>query len=153
VHIDGTVLGQHKGVIDYTIGQRRGLGIGGRKDADEADGPLYVVGIDAATHRVIVGPQSALACYEVHLSETSWVAGGGAPASGYAVLARLRNTAPAMPAVLEAGADGCAIVRLDEPQFGIATGQAAAIYDAADPENLLGGGWISAAPLAGVDSQ
>ena len=153
VHLDGTVLGQHNGVIDYTIGQRRGLGIGGRKDADEADGPLYVVGIDAAEHRVIVGPQSALACFEVHLSETSWVAGGGAPASGHPVLARLRNTAPAMPAMLEAGESGRAVIRLDDPQFGIAVGQAAAIYDAADPENLLGGGWISAAPLAGADGQ
>ena len=153
VHLDGTVLGQHKGVIDYIIGQRRGLGIGGRKDADEADGPLYVVAIDATAHRVIVGPQSALACYEVHLSETSWVAGGGAPVAGHPVLARLRNTAPAMPAILEAGEGGCAVVRLNDPQFGIAVGQAAAIYDAADPENLLGGGWISAAPLAGADGQ
>ena len=153
VHLDGTVLGQHKGVIDYTIGQRRGLGIGGRKDADEADGPLYVVAIDATAHLVIVGPQSALACYEVHLSKTSWVAGGGAPVAGHPVLARLRNTAPAMPAILEAGEGGCAVVRLNDPQFGIAVGQAAAIYDAADPENLLGGGWISAAPLAGADGQ
>ena len=153
VHLDGTILGQHKGVIDYTIGQRRGLGIGGRKDADEADGPLYVVGIDAAKHRIIVGPQSALACFEVHLSETSWVAGGGAPPLGHPVLARLRNTAPAMPAMLEADAGGRAVIRLEDPQFGIAVGQAAAIYDAADPENLLGGGWISAAPLAGGDGQ
>ena len=152
VHLDGTVLGAHNGVIDYTIGQRRGLGIGGRKDADESEGPLYVVGIDATAHRVIVGPQSALACHEVHLSETSWVAQSGAPAVGPKVLARLRNTAPAMPAVIEAANDahGAAIVKLEDPQFGIAAGQAAAIYAADAPEMLLGGGWISEAPIAAL---
>ena len=152
VHLDGTVLGAHNGVIDYTIGQRRGLGIGGRKDADESEGPLYVVGIDATAHRVIVGPQSALACHEVHLSETSWVAQSGAPAVGTKVLARLRNTAPAMPAVIEAANDahGAAIVKLEDPQFGIAAGQAAAIYAADAPEMLLGGGWISEAPIAAL---
>ena len=64
----------HNGVIDFTIGQRRGLGIGGRKDADEGDGPLYVVGIDAAAHKVIVGPQAARAAMRPTLSEASWVA-------------------------------------------------------------------------------
>jgi tRNA-specific 2-thiouridylase len=152
VHLDGTVLGTHNGIIDYTIGQRRGLGIGGRKDADEAEGPLYVVGIDPATHQVIVGPQSALACEQVHLGETSWVARDGAPLPGHAVLARLRNTAPAMPALIESVADGGVVIRLQEPQFGIAAGQAAAIYDADDSQNLLGGGWITAAPLAALAS-
>ena len=149
VHLDGTVLGTHNGVIDYTIGQRRGLGIGGRKDADEREGPLYVVGIDAAAHRVIVGPQAALACREVRLSETSWVARDGSPVVGTKVLARLRNTAPAMPALIAAADDasGAATIELAEPQFGIAAGQAAAIYAADAPAMLLGGGWIADAPL------
>ena len=150
VHLDGTVLGAHNGVIDYTIGQRRGLGIGGRKDADESEGPLYVVGIDATAHRVIVGPQSALACHEVHLSETSWVAQSGAPAVGTKVLARLRNTAPAMPAILSSVADDTVILQLDERQFGIATGQAAVLYDATNNDVVLGGGWIIAAPTIGI---
>ena len=150
VHLDGTVLGRHNGIIDYTIGQRRGLGIGGRKDADEAEGPLYVVGIDPATHQVIVGPQTALACEQVHLGETSWVARDGAPLPGRAVLARLRNTAPAMPAIIESVEDEGTVIRLQEPQFGIAAGQAAAIYDADDSQHLLGGGWITAAPLAAL---
>ena len=150
VHLDGTVLGTHNGVIDYTIGQRRGLGIGGRKDADESDGPLYVVGIDAGTHKVIVGPQSALACHEVILSETSWTSGRGAPAVGAKVLARLRNTAPAMPATLSSVADDTAILHLDERQFGIATGQAAVLYDVTDNDVVLGGGWITAAPTIGI---
>ena len=150
VHLDGTVLGTHNGVIDYTIGQRRGLGVGGRKDADESDGPLYVVGIDAGTHKVIVGPQSALACYEVILSETSWTSGRGAPAVGATVLARLRNTAPAMPATLSSVADDTAILHLDERQFGIATGQAAVLYDVTDNDVVLGGGWITDAPTIGI---
>ncbi|MDA7792230.1 tRNA 2-thiouridine(34) synthase MnmA [bacterium] len=150
VHLDGTVLGTHNGIIDFTIGQRRGLGIGGRKDADEADGPLYVVALDPAKHQVIVGPQHALACHEVHLGETSWVARDGAPAVGYQLLARLRNTAPAMPAeIISVSADGV-VIRLFEPQFGIAAGQAAALYDATDSHRLLGGGWITAAPLAAL---
>ncbi len=150
VHLDGTVLGTHNGVIDYTIGQRRGLGIGGRKDADEGDGPLYVVGIDAAAHKVIVGPQAALACHEVTLSEASWVAQDGAPAAGTAVLARLRNTAAALPATLQAIDGERVVLRLDTPQFGIASGQAAVLYDMENEAVVLGGGWISAAPAVGL---
>ena len=152
VHLDGTVLGTHNGVIDFTIGQRRGLGIGGRKDADEAEGPLYVVAIEAAAHRVIVGPQSALACHRVSLSEISWVSPQGGPVTGTAVLARLRNTAPALPATI-ATVDGDAVtVTLDEPQSGIATGQAAVLYDAGNPDRVLGGGWITEAPTAAYEA-
>jgi len=150
VHLDGTVLGSHNGVIDYTIGQRRGLGIGGRKDADESEGPLYVVGIEADARRVIVGPQAALACERVHLSEVSWVARTGAPAAGTKVLARLRNTAPALSATLSDHGGTEATVTLDAPQFGISAGQAAVLYDAGAPERVLGGGWITAAPSAGL---
>ena len=150
VHLDGTVLGRHDGVIDYTIGQRRGLGIGGRKDADDSEGPLYVVAIDAEQHRVIVGPQSALACHEVRLSEASWVSRDGAPKAGTVVLARLRNTAPALPATIGAVAGDRVSIRLDEPQFGISAGQAAALYDPAHPDRVLGGGWIAEAPSAAI---
>ena len=150
VHLDGTVLGTHNGVIDYTIGQRRGLGIGGRKDSDESEGPLFVVSIDVATHKVIVGPQSALACDEIVLSETSWVAKAGAPADGTAVLARLRNTATALPAIFQVIDDERAVLRLDTPQFGIASGQAAVLYDVGNSAMVLGGGWISEAPVAGL---
>ena len=151
VHLDGAVLGSHNGVIDYTIGQRRGLGIGGRKDADESEGPLYVVGIDAAAHNVIVGPQSALACHEVTLSETSWVVRSGMPAAGTKVLARLRNTAPALPATLKSVDANRVLLRLDPPQFGIASGQAAVLYDVTNSNAVLGGGWIATAPTIGFD--
>ena len=150
VHLDGTVLGRHDGVIDYTIGQRRGLGIGGRKDADDSEGPLYVVAIDSDEHRVIVGPQSALACHEVRLSEASWVSRDGAPAAGTAVLARLRNTAPALPATIGVVAEDRVSIHLDEPQFGISAGQAAVLYDPDHPDRVFGGGWIAEAPSAAL---
>jgi len=147
-HLDGTVLGRHNGVIDYTIGQRRGLGIGGRKDAEESEGPLYVVAIDADSNTVLVGPQTALACREVHLHDVNWI--NGQPEDGARVLARLRNTAPAAHARIycDRPQEAPAIIILDEPQFGIAAGQAAALYDGDDADIVLGGGWISKAPLA-----
>ncbi len=146
IHHDGTVLGQHQGVIDYTIGQRRGLGIGGRKESDE---PLYVVAINAADHQVIVGEKELLACGMVQINDVNWIS-PDAPKPGQKVLARLRNTAPAMPATITAwpedGVGGVAEITLDDAQYGIAAGQAAAIYDAENPDLVLGGGWIVAAP-------
>ncbi len=150
VHMDGTVLGRHDGVIDFTIGQRRGIGIGGRRGADEPEGPLYVVAIDAAEHRVIVGPHSALACHQVGLAETSWVAREGAPEPSTPILARLRNTAPALPATLVSVDDEHVSLRLDEPQFGISAGQAAVLYTPDNPDRVLGGGWIVEAPSAAL---
>ena len=142
------MLGRHNGVIDYTIGQRRGLGIGGRRGADESEGPLYVVGIDADSNTVLVGPQAALACREVHLHDVNWI--NGPPKDGIKVLARLRNTALAASARIycDRPEEATLIIFLDEPQFGIAAGQAAALYHGDDADILLGGGWISKAPLA-----
>ena len=97
-----------------------------------------------------MGPQAALACHEVTLSEASWVAQDGAPAVGTAVLARLRNTAAALPATLQAIDGERVVLRLDTPQFGIASGQAAVLYDMEYEAVVLGGGWISAAPSAGL---
>ena len=139
------------GIIDYTIGQRRGLGIGGRVGVGEADGPLYVVEIDACANRVIVGPKEALACLEVHLGDVNWI--NTAPDDGAAVLARLRNTASAVPARVfcKKGGFSSVLLILDEAQFGIASGQAAALYDPKNPDQLLGGGWILHAPLMAKD--
>jgi tRNA-uridine 2-sulfurtransferase len=151
-HLDGTVLGSHNGVIDYTIGQRRGLGIGGRKDVPDDDGPLYVVGIDAASHTVLVGPQSALACETVYLEEMNWISPGLLLASnmreeGIAVFAKLRNTAPASSARLFIKEGQRVRLELDVPEYGIACGQAGVIYDAGDNSLMLGGGWIANAPI------
>ena len=97
--------------------------------------------------------KKALACVEVHLGDVNWI--NGAPRDNTPILARLRNTAPAMPARVFCHEDGgvaTVVVRLDEAQFGIAAGQAAAIYDGTNPDQLLGGGWIARAPLvANID--
>ena len=153
VDVEGKVLGQHEGVIDFTIGQRKGLGIGGRGTGIDENTPLYVVAIRPEHRQVVVGQKEDLACVEVVLRDINWLGQGAV--IGREVLARLRNTAPAEPAEItawEAGAGGggdtgggSAILRLLTPQYGIATGQAVAIYDKEDKAWLLGGGWIAEA--------
>ena len=145
------MLGQHNGLIDYTIGQRRGLGIGGRKGEGEDNAPLYVVAIHAASHEVIVGPQSALAVEKVYLGEMNWVrcADSVMPADateGRDVLVKLRNTAPASRARLFREGSDEICLQLEKPEYGIATGQAGVIYDGQDDSHMLGGGWIRKAP-------
>ena len=152
VDVEGRVLGQHEGIIDFTIGQRKGLGIGGRGTGTDENTPLYVVAIRPEHRQVVVGKKEDLACVEVVLRDINWL--GQGEVIGRKVLARLRNTAPAEPAEITAweagaggdtGGGGSAIVRLLTPQYGIATGQAAAIYDKEDKAWLLGGGWIAEA--------
>lgn len=144
VHLDGTKLGTHKGVIDYTIGQRRGLGIGGRKDAPDDEGPLYVVAIDADSHRVIVGPKEALAVRDVYLSDCNWLVPD--LTENRPVLIRLRNTGTPVPGQIMGQEDGLVHLRLDEPQYGVACGQAGVVYDGEDSALVHGGGWITSAP-------
>ena len=159
-HLDGTVLGQHKGVIDYTIGQRRGLGIGGRKTDSKDNSPLYVVGINADKHEVIVGPQSALACSDVYLTEVNWISpelvdmAAAHTKDGLPVKVKLRNTAQAAPARLLIKPDQSQIsygkatlrIALEAAEFGIAPGQAGVIYSGENDRLVLGGGWIAHAP-------
>ncbi|MEA1651752.1 tRNA 2-thiouridine(34) synthase MnmA [Nitrospirillum sp. BR 11164] len=151
VHVDGRVLGRHEGVINYTVGQRKGLGLGGNATlAAEPGGdtdPLYVVHVDAASAQVVVGPRAALARTRVTVREVNWL-GGAAPAEGIPVAVKLRSAQPALTARLfldsqggdsQDGAPGGAIVELDQPQFGVAPGQAAVFYQ---DDRVLGGGWI-----------
>ena len=146
---DGTVLGRHNGVIDYTIGQRRGLGIGGRKDASEE--PLYVVAVNADTHQVIVGERELLACGTVLIDGVNWL-GDTPPFEGQKVLARLRHASDGAFAEIRCWPSdkGVAELTLAEPQYGIATGQAAVLYDASDSAVVLGGGWIVGAPTGAL---
>jgi tRNA-specific 2-thiouridylase len=136
VHIDGRVMGRHQGIIHYTIGQRRGLGIGGEND------PLFVVRLEPATHRVIVGPKAALARDQVTLRGLNWLPGEPLTAEGRRIEVKLRSVSEPAPATLFPRADGGADVILDDPQFGISPGQAAVCYDGS---RVLGGGWIAAA--------
>jgi tRNA-specific 2-thiouridylase len=136
-HVDGRVLGEHGGVIHYTVGQRRGLGVATGE-------PLFVVKIDATGRRVIVGPRSALDVSRVALSEVNWL--GEAVAceddlDGRPVLARVRSTRPPVPARLRTLAGWH--VEFDRPEEGVAPGQACVFYDPADGgDRVLGGGWI-----------
>lgn len=135
VDMDGNVLGQHRGVIHYTIGQRRGLGIGGLGD------PLYVVRLDPETRRVIVGPKQALATKTVPVTEVNWL--GDMPFSGeIAIQARIRSTRPPRPAILRVTGPGRAEVELLAPEEGVSPGQACVFY-ATEGTRVLGGGWIA----------
>jgi tRNA-specific 2-thiouridylase len=154
VDLEGRVLGRHDGIIHYTIGQRRGLKI--------ATGtPLYVVKLDAAMRRVIVGPREALRTHRIRLRDVNWIGDGcmeDALADGrLEVFVKVRSTRPPQPAWLELNADGCE-VELIEGEHGVSPGQACVFYDAAAGQaRVLGGGFIAgtaaarraAAPAAG----
>jgi tRNA-specific 2-thiouridylase len=138
VHVDGTVLGRHKGIINYTIGQRRGIGA-----AHHA--PLYVVRLDAATKQVVVGPRESLHTRWIGLRNVNWLGDEPIPREGLEVWVRVRSTSPPQPATL-CPADGGSVL-LREGEYGIAAGQACAFYaDAGVHARLLGGGWIGRAP-------
>ncbi|MCH1541824.1 MAG: tRNA 2-thiouridine(34) synthase MnmA [Alphaproteobacteria bacterium] len=133
--IDGEVLGQHQGVLHYTVGQRRGLGVA-------TGDPLYVVAIDADKRQVIVGPREALARARIHLDEVNWLGDGRATAM--AVRARIRSTGEPAAAELTLNDKGGADIVLAEAEEGVSPGQACVFY-AADSDRVLGGGWISGA--------
>ncbi len=137
VDMDGRRLGTHGGVIHYTIGQRRGLGLGGLAE------PLYVVRLDPAARQVVVGPKAALATRTVPVSEVNWL--GDAPfasADAWEVAVKLRSTRPPAPAVVRPLSATTAEVELLTPEEGVSAGQACVFYDGADGSRVLGGGWI-----------
>ena len=145
VHIDGRVLGRHRGIIHYTVGQRRGIGI-------STGEPLYVVHLDSAGHRVIVGPREALATRRLYLRDVNWLGDeplAALPADGIDIHARVRSTRAPLPARLVAAA-GAAYVDLAEAEAGVAPGQACVFYDGdAAGARVLGGGWIVRTERAG----
>ncbi len=134
VYIDGTVLGRHMGVIHYTVGQRRGLDIGGLAE------PVYVVRLDAERAQVIVGPKSALDVAGVTLDEVNWL--GDDSAADIPVRVKVRSTRPPEPATVRIEGRR-ATVTFDEPQEGVAPGQACVFYATDETDDrVLGGGWI-----------
>ena len=136
VDLGGTVLGRHGGIIHYTIGQRRGLGIGGLGD------PLYVVRLDPATRRVIVGPKEALSTRTIPLKEINWL--GDAPFDSrpeWQVEVKVRSTRAPRPALLRPLGPTEAEVELLSPEEGVSPGQACVFY-AGEGSRVLGGGWI-----------
>lgn len=136
VHLDGRVLGHHDGIINYTVGQRRGLNIGGGD-------PLYVIRLEPKTERVIVGPKEALLETRVDVSEINWLGDttlAMAGAAGVEVMVRLRSLQPLVAATVVGLPDNKAEVTLHTAEAGVAPGQACVFYDG---DRVLGGGWIT----------
>ncbi len=139
VDLDGRVLGRHDGIIHFTVGQRRGLGIA-------TGSPLYVVRLEAAARRVVVGPREALRTSRIRLREVNWLGDGTveqAMARHPEICVKVRSTRPPQPAWLRAGATGLE-VELIAGEDGVSPGQACAFYDAAEGQaRVLGGGVIA----------
>jgi tRNA-specific 2-thiouridylase len=124
VDLDGRVLGAHRGVVHFTVGQRRGIEVGGQKE------PLYVVRIEPATRRIVVGPRRALAVESLRVAGWNWLGEDQREVS-----VKVRSLAPAVPAVRDGE-----WVRFGQAEYGVAPGQAAVAYDGA---RLVGGGSIA----------
>jgi tRNA-specific 2-thiouridylase len=142
VDLAGRVLGRHSGIINFTVGQRRGLGIA-------AGEPLYVVRLDAARGRVVVGPSSALRTTRILLRDMNWIGDGALDVllaeSPLDTFVKVRSTRPPQPATLSRGADGFEL-ELAGGEEGVAPGQACVLYDAGSGQaRMLGGGFIRAA--------
>jgi tRNA-specific 2-thiouridylase len=138
VHAEtGTVLGTHKGIIHYTVGQRRGIEIGGQSE------PLYVTGIDAASSRVLVGPRRLLAVSAARIVETNRIG----PLPAVPLSAKVRSLAKPVPVRVEGrlGDGEACTLRFENPEYGVAPGQAAVIYAG---ERVVGGGWIDSTTSA-----
>ena len=148
VHLDGRVLGRHEGIINYTVGQRRGIGVA-------LGEPIYVVELDAENSRVIVGPREALRTRIVELRDVNWLGSmdiSSIGEEGLALYARVRSTQPPQPATL-IYRDGRALVELHDGEDGVSPGQACVLYEDGEGQSrILGGGWIKKAIAESVSS-
>lgn len=137
VDMQGKVLGQHNGIISYTIGQRKGLGIGGGD-------PLFVVKLNPDLHQVVVGPREALQTKQVYIKDINWLGEDDAESAakdGLDIWVRLRSTSKPAPAKLKIN-NWSIYVELEQAEMGISSGQACVIYGGKDGRQVLGGGWI-----------
>lgn len=138
LHVDGRLLGRHEGIIHYTIGQRRGLGI---SDAE----PLYVVKVDAARKHVVVGPKEALKQSDIRLTNLNWLGQNSLNEKAEPVFAKIRSTRPPVEAAVRKGPQG-SIVTIIDGEYGISPGQACVLYDGqGSGARVLGGGFIASA--------
>ncbi len=144
VHLDGRTLGLHPGVSRYTVGQRRGLNVA-------VGEPLFVVALDPARKRVVVGPREALLTRALSMKETNWLGDrptlDDAASEGLAVSVRVRSTRDPVPARLTLTRDGVGL-SFDHPEEGVSPGQACVLYSADRSSRVLGGGFIAATTAA-----
>jgi tRNA-uridine 2-sulfurtransferase len=124
VDLEGRELGRHKGLIHYTVGQRRGLELGGLAE------PLYVVRLDPESQSVVVGPKRALAVRAARITDSNWLG----PVEGRTIMAKVRSLSKPVPARIDGE-----WLHFEQDEYGVAPGQAAVLYDG---ERVLGGGWI-----------
>jgi tRNA-specific 2-thiouridylase len=132
VDLDGQILGRHRGVVHFTVGQRRGIEIGGSPE------PLYVFRIEPGSRRIVVGPRTALAVDRMRVEDLAWLGEDQRQVS-----VKVRSLAPAVPAAIDGD-----WVRFESPEYGVAPGQAAVFYDGS---RVLGGGWIAETGTAELD--
>ncbi len=137
VDLDGRVVGRHDGIVRFTVGQRRGLALGGRDGTDNE--PLYVVRLEPESRRVVVGPRAALGRREIVLHDVNWI--GPTFDGELPVQVRVRSAQALRPAAIELGG-ATATVRFADPEIGVSPGQACVIYDADRGSRVLGGGFI-----------
>ena len=141
IHIDGTVLGRHEGIINYTIGQRKGLGV-------SAPEPLYVIRLNPEKHQVWVGPREALAVTTIYLKEMNWLRGLEHFRSGLKCMVKVRSTHAPVEATVTVTGPANAMVTFENAEYGVASGQACVFYE---NDQVLGGGWITSQHLQQPD--
>lgn len=143
IHIDGRVLGQHAGIINYTVGQRRGIGIAGPD-------PLFVISLDAETHRVTVGPREALAKSAIWVRDVNWLGDETLFEGGLAASVKVRSTQDPIQATVYCRKGTLAEVHFKTPEYGVANGQACVFFK---DTQVLGGGWVMSAPEKSIERQ
>ncbi|MFL5238840.1 MAG: tRNA 2-thiouridine(34) synthase MnmA [Rhizomicrobium sp.] len=138
VDLNGNVLGMHRGIVHFTVGQRKGLGLSGNSE------PLFVLHIDAPRRRVIVGPREALRVRSIRLKEVNWLASVSEPLD---CIVKVRSTRPSIEARVTPGPDGGAVVELPVGEEAVAPGQACVFYETGG-SRILGGGWIATSGIS-----
>ena len=136
----GLVIGEHNGIANYTIGQRKGIGIGNVKGLTE-NKPLYVIDIDKKNNKIVVGHKEKLAKYFIHIKEVNFLS-QNIPKNSFEAFVKVRSRKTLISAFIKKFSDKCktATVELKEPEFGIAPGQACVFYN--NKKKMIGGGWI-----------
>ena len=137
---EGLVIGEHNGIANYTIGQRKGIGVGNIKGLTE-NKPLYVIDIDKKNNKIVVGHKEKLAKYFIHIKEVNFLS-QNIPKNSFEAFVKVRSRKTLISAFIKKFSDKCktATVELKEPEFGIAPGQACVFYN--NKKKMIGGGWI-----------